>query len=76
MISLAPSPFEQFAADKGHDLTRAVSPSPTRVYADTRTQEIYEAWMGGGAHVVRILKESTVETEAFRDKMREFMGHA
>jgi hypothetical protein len=39
-----------------------------RVYADARTPDVYEAWMAGGADVVRILTESTLETQALRKK--------
>jgi hypothetical protein len=65
-------PFEQFASGKGYDLSRAISPGPIRTYADSCTQEAYEAWTDGARHVAGMLKKSTVETEGFRQKMLEF----
>lgn len=76
MIQLAPSPFEQFAADKGYDLTPAVSPTDLRIYADARTQEAYEIWQAGAASVARMLTESTLDTPALREKIRALAGDA
>jgi hypothetical protein len=73
MIHLAPSPFELWAKERGYDITPAVLPD-SRVYADSRTQELYEAWRDGASTVARMLTESTLETPALRDKIRELAG--
>jgi len=74
MIALAPTPFELFAADRGHDIARAVLPDSKRVYADRYTQELFETWNAGAAYPARMLTESTVETPALREKIRELAG--
>ena len=68
---LAPSPFEQFAAERQLDIAPAVFPDSTRVYADMRTQTAFECWNGGAAHLARALTESTFETEALRERIRK-----
>jgi hypothetical protein len=73
---LAPNPFEQFASDNQYDITPAVVPAENRVYADRQTQAAYEAWLDGARYVARMHFDSTFNTEAFRDKIREFMGDA
>lgn len=73
---LTPSPFERFASDRGYDITPAVLPSENRTYADACTQEAFELWTAGARHVARMLTESTLETEAFREKIRALAGDA
>ena len=70
MIALAPSPFELWAISEGYDVAPAVLPATGR-YADSRTQELYEAWTGGQQSVARMLTDSTINTEAMRQKIRE-----
>jgi len=65
-----PSPFEVWAAREGYDTAPAVVPSPIRQYADRSTQEAYEAWQAGAAHVASMVMESDWETEALRDKLK------
>ena len=69
-ISLAPTPFEQFASDNQYDLAPAVLPAENRVYADRHTQDAYEAWTAGAQSVARMLTDSTIETEALRERIR------
>ena len=75
MVKLAPSPFEIWAVQHGYDIARAVLPD-SRVYADRRTQEVYEAWTGGAHWVARILTESTIDSPALREKIRALAGDA
>jgi len=70
MVALAPSPFERWAADRQYDLTPAVLPAENRVYADRHTQDAYEAWTAGAQSVARMLTDSTIETEALRERIR------
>jgi hypothetical protein len=69
-LRLISSPFEQTAIALGYDITSAVSPIPTRIYADMQTQAAFDAWNAGAAHVARMITESTLETEALRDKLK------
>jgi hypothetical protein len=71
MIALAPSAFEVWAAREGYDIARAMSPSPNRMYADRQTQAASDAWNAGAKSLARMLTESTLETEALREKIRE-----
>jgi hypothetical protein len=73
-VSLIPTPFELFATRHGYDLTPAVSPTDIRIYADVRTQNAYEAWRDGASTVARMITESTLETPALREKIRELAG--
>lgn len=73
-MKLAPTPFEQWASSRGYDVAPAVVPAADRTYADSRTQEVYEAWRSGGGTVARMLAESTIETEALREKIRGLAG--
>jgi hypothetical protein len=70
MIALAPSPFELWAAREGYNVARAVSPCPLRQYADDATQKAFEAYQEGVAYTARMVTESTLETEALRDKLK------
>ena len=74
MISLVPTPFELLAAECQLDIAPAVFPDKDRVYADMRTQTAFEFWNAGGANLARALTESTLETEALREKIRELAG--
>jgi hypothetical protein len=76
MIAVVPSPFEQFASDRGYDITPAVLPTENRVYADRQTQGAYETWLDGARHVASMLSDSTFNTEVFRAKMRKLAGNA
>jgi hypothetical protein len=70
MIDLAPFPFELWAAREGYNTAPAVS-SPTSAPMRTVTLRLrYEAWIAGAAHVARMVTESTLETEALRDKIQ------
>jgi hypothetical protein len=69
MITLAPSPFEIWAAREGYDTARAVSPCPLRQYADRDAQKAFEAYQAGAASTARMMTESTLETEALREKI-------
>jgi hypothetical protein len=71
MIALAPLPFEVWAQANGYNIAPAVSPIPTRVYADRQTQAAIDVWNAGVAHTARMVTESTLETEALRDKFQE-----
>jgi hypothetical protein len=70
MIALGPSPFEIWAAREGHNTAPAVVPCPLRQYADRDTQRAYEAYQAGAAETARMVTESTLETEALRDKLK------
>jgi hypothetical protein len=69
MIALAPSPFEVWAAREGYDTAPAVSPCPLRQYADSATQKAFGAYQTGAASTARMVTESTLETEALREKV-------
>jgi hypothetical protein len=71
MITLAPSPFEILAKSKGYDTAPAVSPVPTRTYADRVTQDAFDMWSAGAAHTARMVTESTLDTEALREKLKD-----
>lgn len=70
-ISLAPSAFEQWATKHQYDVAPAVLPAENRVYADSQTQAAFDAWNAGAAHVARMLTESTLETPALRERIRQ-----
>jgi|HubBroStandDraft_3_1064219.scaffolds.fasta_scaffold896657_2 hypothetical protein len=70
MIALAASPFEVWAAREGYNIAPAASPCPLRSYADSNTQKALEAWNGGAGYVARMVTESTLETEALREKIQ------
>jgi hypothetical protein len=74
MITLAPSPFEQWAQDEGYDTAPAVSPSPDRRYADRDTQAAFDASDAGCRYVAMIVTESTLETAALIDRIRKLAG--
>lgn len=64
LAKLAPTRFEQFASERGHDTAPAVLPGPDRVYADRQTQELFETWNAGAATLAKTLMESTFESPA------------
>ena len=64
--------FGQWAADHQYDTAPAVSPSETRIYADRRTQEAYDAYRAGQRSVARMITEATLETEALRERIKQF----
>ena len=70
MIAPTPSPFEVLAKSKGYDLAPAISPIPTRTYADRATQDAFDMWNAGAGYVERMVTESTIETEALREKIQ------
>jgi hypothetical protein len=74
MITLAPSPFEVWARDNGYDTARAVVPAHDRRYANRDTQAVFDAWDAGCRYVAMILTESTLETEALRERIRMLAG--
>jgi hypothetical protein len=69
MITLAPSPFELWAHVNGYNTAPAVASSDLRTYADRDTQAAFEAWNAGAAHVARMVTQTTLETEALREKL-------
>jgi len=69
MIALAVSPFEIWAAREGYNTAPAVVPAADRTYADRQTQAVYDAYRAGAADTARMLTESTLETEALREKL-------
>jgi hypothetical protein len=69
MMSLTPSPFELWAKREGYNIAPAVLPAPNRAYADRDTQAAFEAWNGCGRYLARMLTESTLDTEALREKL-------
>jgi hypothetical protein len=71
VIAPAPSPFELWAKREGYDIAPAVLPAENRTYADPDTQKLYEAWNGGQRSLARMLTESTLETEALRERIRD-----
>jgi hypothetical protein len=71
LLALVPSPFEIFANDEGYNLAPAVSLIPIRIYADRETQVGFDAFNAGARSVARMLTESTLETQAFREKLLE-----
>ena len=70
-MKLVPSSFDQWASAKGFDISFAVCPDRTRVYADRRTQEAFDAWNAGASSVARMVTESTIETQPLIERMRE-----
>jgi hypothetical protein len=75
-ISLAPFPVELFAADRGYEIAPAVSPIPERIYADRGTQDVFDALNASAASIAMMLTESTLETEALREKLLALAGSA
>jgi hypothetical protein len=73
-IRVAPTPFELFAVDRQLDTAPAVFPDSTRVYADMHTQTAFECWNAGAAQLARTLTESTLDTEALREKIQKHAG--
>ena len=74
MIALTQSAFERWAADNGYDIAPDTLPVENRVYADHDTQAAFDARNAGAGHVARMLTESTLETEAPREKIRQMAG--
>ncbi len=72
MISLALSPFEIWAKREGYNIAPAVLPAENRIYAERDTQAAFDAWNGCGRYFARMLTESTLETEALREKLLAF----
>jgi len=72
MTSPAPTPFEVWAKREGYDTAPAVSPIPTRTYADRDTQAVFNAYNRGARDTARMVTESTLETEALREKLLAF----
>jgi len=70
MIALASSAFEVWAQANGYNVAPAVAQSNLRTYADRDTQAAYEAWNSGAADTARMATESTLETEALREKLQ------
>ena len=70
-IAQIPSPFEIWAAAKQYDIPPPCHPVPARAYADSRTQEVFEAWNASAAHFAQMLTESTIETPTLVKKVRE-----
>jgi hypothetical protein len=68
-VKIAPSPFEIWAAREGYDTAPAVVPCPLRQFADRETQKAFEVYQGGAANTARMVMESTLETEALREKL-------
>ena len=71
-MKLIDAPFEVWAKREGYDIAPAVSPTAIRKYADRDAQAAFDAWNAGAAGVARILTESTLETEALREKLLAF----
>jgi hypothetical protein len=68
-LALVSSRSEQWATANGYDTAPAVSPTHVRTYADSDTQAAFDAWNAGAAgRRARTLNESTLETEALREK--------
>jgi hypothetical protein len=68
--AIAPSAFEVWATSEGYNTAPAVLPCPLRQYADRGTQKAFVAWNAGGSIVAQMVTESTLETEALRDKLK------
>jgi hypothetical protein len=68
-LKLAPSPFEAWEIREGYDIAPAVLPAANRTYADRQTQVVYEAYKACAADTARIVTQSTLETEALREKL-------
>jgi hypothetical protein len=66
--------FEDWAKDHGYNTAPAVLPAANRVYADRDTQAAFDAWNAGAASVARMITESTLETEALREKLLKLAG--
>jgi hypothetical protein len=73
-FALVRSPFEQHAVSEGYNLTPAVSPIPTRIYADRRTQEAFDDFQAGARALYRMLDESTFQTPALLQNIRRLAG--
>lgn len=70
-VAVAPSAFELWASANGYDTAPAVLPVADRIYADQQTQAAFDAWKAGAAATARMLTESTLDTEALREKIQE-----
>jgi hypothetical protein len=70
MIALAQSPFDVWATREGYDTAPAEVPCPLRQYADIVTQKAFEAYQAGAADTARLVTQSTLETEALREKLK------
>ncbi len=68
-MRLIDSPFQEWAAARQYDLSPAVSPEETRIFADRQTQAAFDAWEAGAASIARMITEPTLETEALRKKL-------
>jgi hypothetical protein len=75
-MKLIDTPFDVWAKREGYDIAPAVSPIPARTYADRDTQAAFDMWNAGAAHVARMVTESTLETEALREKLLAFAREA
>jgi hypothetical protein len=67
-VSLVPTPFEQWALACGYDIAPPLA-LPNRKYNDPLTEKLHEAWQARGEHIARLLTESTLDTEALREKI-------
>jgi hypothetical protein len=72
MITLIPSPFEEEPAARGYNITPAVAPTEIRRYADRDTQAAFDMWKAGAAHVACMVTESTLGTDALRERINSF----
>lgn len=72
LLQLIPSPFEERAQTNGYEIAPAVSPCLLRQYADSGTQVAYRAYRAGSAETARMVTESTLETEALRERIQGF----
>jgi hypothetical protein len=68
-MKLISSPFDEWAPRHGYDIAPAVSPTDIRKYADRDTQAAFDAWNAGAVSVARIVTESTLETDALRERI-------
>jgi hypothetical protein len=73
MVAVAPSAFELWAYGKGYDMAPAVLPVADRIYADRQIQAAFDAWKAGSANTARMLTESTLETEALRERIHSLV---
>jgi hypothetical protein len=71
-LNVAPFPFQVWAVREGYDIASALLPAANRTYADRQTQAAFDAFNAGAMSVAVMVTESTIETEALRERIKWF----
>ena len=75
-LALIPTAFEQWASTQQYDLARVVNPDTKRLYADLRTQDAYDAWIAGAAHIAKGIIGGIIEDEVLTNLMYQLRREA